>query len=153
MYFQHICILRDVLFKQNQWLIRLHEMNKQLFSSEILETFKKKHSVIKISTKPMTISLFPKDVAFSIFGKNDQHHFQRYHILYVVLILTMLCVSLLLPSFKPKVFYSQTWRRIIMLILARKKNYVFTSENTDKLFMSLLQKRIHLKSCHHETNQ
>lgn len=69
----------------------------------------------------MTISLFPKDVAFSIFGKNDQHHYQRYHILYVVLILTMLCVSLLLPSFKPKVFYSQTWRQIIMLILARKK--------------------------------
>lgn len=69
----------------------------------------------------MTISLFPKDVAFTIFGKNDQHHYQRYHILHAVLILTMLCVSLLLPSFKPKVFYSQTWRQIIMLILARKK--------------------------------
>lgn len=152
MYFQHLCILRDVLFKQNQWLIRLHKMNKQLFSSEKL-TFKKKHSVLKISTKPMTISLFPKDVAFTIFGKNDQHHFLRYHVLYVVLILTTLCVSLLLPSFKPTSF--------LLLDLAvnhnvnprQEKNYVFTSENTDEFFMSQQQKHIHLKSCHHETNQ
>lgn len=78
----------------------------------------------------MTISLFPKDVAFSIFGKNDQHHFQRYHILYVVLILTMLCVSLLLPSFKPKVFYSQTWRRIIMLRSSLGKKIMFSHLKT-----------------------
>lgn len=90
MYFQQCCAIQI-----NQWLIRLHKMIMLLLliSSGILETFKKKQSVLKISTKPMTISLFPNEVALTIFNKNDHHHFQKASHSACVLILPMLCLS------------------------------------------------------------
>lgn len=45
---------------------------------------------------------------------------KKYHILHVVLILPILCLSSCHPL-NQQVFYSLTWQWIIMLILARKK--------------------------------
>lgn len=124
-----------------------------LFSSGKLETFKKK-SILKISTKPLTISLFQNDVALTIFNKTDHHHIQKVSHSACGLNLAY-TVSLFLPSFKPTSFLfldlavnhnvNPCQEKMMFSLLKTSRH------SSDNFFhMSLLQKQIHLKSCHHE---